>query len=133
MKLEELVNKNNELKEELSVLYNRFAENNFIDIDNERHYNPKEILPNIDILIDEITRNEIIIRKCLFDISDLYIDIEYLNKTLGVLKITGWKKDNSPHESIFNKIELDEKIQEFESKIKDKQKMIDYYIRITDI
>ena len=81
MKLEELINKNNTLKEELTTLYNRFVENNFIGVDSERHYNTKEIILNINDLIDEITNNEIIIRKTLFDINELEIDIEYLNKT----------------------------------------------------
>jgi hypothetical protein len=133
MKLEELIDYKIKIETKIDLLYNKFEISNHIEDDESRHYNTKLIYVEIEDLYNKLSSIKNIINNYMVNVFEIKTEIKNCRNLIELLKRTKYKQSNTIQDSVFTKIELDNKIEELYNKIEEKIKMIRYYIRITDI
>lgn len=133
MKLEELIDYQENLEKKINLLYNKFEISNHIEDDSSRHYNTKILFVEIEELYVKLINIKNIINNYMTNVYELKSEIKSYKNLIKFLERIKYKESNTIQDSIFTKNELDDKVEELYDKIEEKSKMIKYYIRITDI
>jgi len=132
MKFYQVKKLENKLSNELSILNNRFINNNLVVINNSRDYDSKLVLDEIKLKYEELLNIRFLIRKYELNIYEIIIQNEEYKSIIELLNKTPTSNDVN-YENTFTRLELDLIIKEYQNKIEQNQETLDYYYFTTDV
>jgi len=132
MKLYQVISLEKKLLSEITILKNRFKNNNSIVISDSKDYDSIIILDEIKDKVSELIKIKFEIERSLLNIGELKIQNDEYNKLIELLNNTP-TPTNMDYVCSFTRPELDVIIKEYQDIIDKNNETIDYYYFVTDI